>query len=109
MMTSSWENIVHCLRQELVECGGLLNLFEKQQSALLSQNAAGVLGEVAAIEQQVRTLANRRVSREEFKGKPAGFNRLDVNHDGFIDKADRKAAQAKKSADAAKAKKPPAE
>ena len=65
MMTSSWENIVHCLRQELVECGGLLSLFEKQQSALLSQNAAGVLGEVAAIEQQVRTLANRRVSREE--------------------------------------------
>jgi Ca2+-binding EF-hand superfamily protein len=45
-----------------------------------------------------------RVSRAEFKGRPAGFNRLDVNQDGFIDRADRKAAQAKKAADAAKAK-----
>jgi flagellar biosynthesis/type III secretory pathway chaperone len=64
-MISPWENIAHCLREELAECGGLLSLFEKQQGALLSHDASGVLGEVAAIEQQVRTLANRRVSREE--------------------------------------------
>jgi Ca2+-binding EF-hand superfamily protein len=31
-----------------------------------------------------------RVSRDEFTGRPAMFDRLDANHDGFIDQADRK-------------------
>ena len=30
-----------------------------------------------------------RVSREEFTGRPAMFDRLDVNHDGFLDPSDR--------------------
>ena len=30
-----------------------------------------------------------RVSREEFTGRPAMFDRLDANHDGFLDPSDR--------------------
>jgi hypothetical protein len=30
-----------------------------------------------------------RVSRDEFMGRPAMFDRLDVNHDGYLDKDDR--------------------
>lgn len=36
-----------------------------------------------------------RVSREEFSGRPAAFNRLDTNHDGYLDRADRKGQGAK--------------
>src|SRR5262249_31530459 len=35
-----------------------------------------------------------RVSRDEFTGRPAMFDRLDVNHDGYLDKADRPRGQA---------------
>jgi Ca2+-binding EF-hand superfamily protein len=35
-----------------------------------------------------------RVSRDEFTGRPAMFNRLDGNHDGFLDQADRKERRA---------------
>jgi Ca2+-binding EF-hand superfamily protein len=35
-----------------------------------------------------------RVSREEFTGRPAMFDRLDANHDGFLDQADRKERKA---------------
>ena len=31
-----------------------------------------------------------RISRDEFSGRPAMFDRLDANHDGFIDKVDRR-------------------
>jgi len=31
-----------------------------------------------------------RVSREEFQGRPRAFARLDTNHDGFVDRADRR-------------------
>lgn len=64
-MKSNWETIADCLRLELADCGGLLHLFEQQQRALFNRDAAVVLGEVAAIGEQVRTLANRRVRREE--------------------------------------------
>jgi hypothetical protein len=29
-----------------------------------------------------------RVSRDEFTGRPAMFDRVDTNHDGFLDSAD---------------------
>jgi Ca2+-binding EF-hand superfamily protein len=32
---------------------------------------------------------DHRISREEFTGVPARFDRLDTNHDGFLDQADR--------------------
>jgi Ca2+-binding EF-hand superfamily protein len=35
-----------------------------------------------------------RVSRKEFTGRPALFDRLDVNRDGYLDKADRPLRQA---------------
>ena len=31
-----------------------------------------------------------RISREEFTGRPAAFDRLDTNHDGYLDRADRR-------------------
>ena len=31
-----------------------------------------------------------RISRDEFTGRPAAFDRLDANHDGYLDRADRK-------------------
>jgi flagellar biosynthesis/type III secretory pathway chaperone len=64
-MKSNWETIADCLRLELADCGGLLRLFEQQQRALFNRDAAAVLGEVGPIEEHVRTLANRRVRREE--------------------------------------------
>lgn len=33
---------------------------------------------------------DRRISRDEFTGRPAAFERLDTNHDGFLDGADRR-------------------
>jgi Ca2+-binding EF-hand superfamily protein len=41
-----------------------------------------------------------RISRDEFKGRPAMFDRLDANHDGFLDSSERqqrKAESGKKS------------
>ncbi|MGC8644090.1 MAG: EF-hand domain-containing protein [Isosphaeraceae bacterium] len=31
-----------------------------------------------------------RISREEFTGRPALFDRLDANHDGYLDRSDRR-------------------
>jgi Ca2+-binding EF-hand superfamily protein len=39
-----------------------------------------------------------RLSRDEFQGKPAVFDRLDVDKDGYLDKADLKALRAKRKA-----------
>lgn len=48
-----------------------------------------------------------KVTREEFKGRPALFDRLDADHDGVIDRADLKALREKqKAGDAANVKKP---
>ena len=49
-----------------------------------------------------------KVTREEFKGRPALFDRLDADHDGVIAKADLKALREKQKAGeaAANVKKP---
>lgn len=39
-----------------------------------------------------------KVSREEFKGRPAMFDRLDADHDGAIDKSDLKVLRDKRKA-----------
>ena len=36
-----------------------------------------------------------RVSRDEYKGRPRAFARLDVNKDGFLDRKDLRAARNK--------------
>jgi Ca2+-binding EF-hand superfamily protein len=46
-----------------------------------------------------------RISRDEFTGQPAMFDRLDVNHDGYLDKSDRRQGPAR-SAQKAEVPKP---
>lgn len=51
---------------------------------------------------------DNRISREEFTGRPAVFDRLDTNHDGYLDRADRgQAARAKAKAAGKKEKAKP--
>lgn len=50
-----------------------------------------------------------RLSRDEFQGKPAAFNRLDADHNGYLDKADLKALRAKAKAAREKSKEAGAE
>lgn len=45
-----------------------------------------------------------RLSRDEFQGKPAAFDRLDADHNGYLDKADLKALRAKAKAAREKAR-----
>jgi hypothetical protein len=48
-----------------------------------------------------------RISRDEFTGQPAMFDRLDLNHDGYLDQSDRRQGPGgtAKKADAAKSPK----
>lgn len=46
-----------------------------------------------------------RLSRDEFRGKPLAFDRLDVDKDGFVDKADLKELRARRKAAGEKAEK----
>ena len=58
------EQIIDALRAELQEYGGLLNLFDEQQDAILNRKADAV-GEVEIIiEAQLATLRARRSRRE---------------------------------------------
>ncbi|OJW13689.1 MAG: hypothetical protein BGO49_29625 [Planctomycetales bacterium 71-10] len=50
-----------------------------------------------------------RLSRDEFQGKPAAFDRLDADHNGYLDKADLKALRAKAKAAREKGEKSGAE
>jgi flagellar biosynthesis/type III secretory pathway chaperone len=65
MITTHWEFIAECLRQELADYGGLLHLFEAQQRSLFDRNPDAVLGYAAEIERQALTLAHCRTRREE--------------------------------------------
>jgi flagellar biosynthesis/type III secretory pathway chaperone len=64
-MTITWEYIADCLRRELADYGGLLHLFELQQSSLFDRDAPAVLGLSAAIEKQAREVAGCRERREQ--------------------------------------------
>jgi len=64
-MKATWETIVHSLRDELQEYGGLLGLFEEQQGALYRRDAAAVLATVHAIEEQARLASHKRAEREQ--------------------------------------------
>ena len=63
-MNTPWEQIADCLRAELADYGGLLNLFEEQQRCLFERNATHVLQLSTAIEGQARELATNRTQRE---------------------------------------------
>ena len=63
-MITDWQTLVDALREEVTEYGGLLNLFEKQQAAILRREADEVLSVNDSIELQVRILEARRKERE---------------------------------------------
>lgn len=63
-MTTHWEFIAECLRDELAAYGGLLRLFEDQQVALFNRDADTVLQFAAEIEDHARSLAETRTRRE---------------------------------------------
>ena len=68
-----------------------------------STTPAGVPGERAkALLERFNTSdadKDGRLSREEFGGKSAAFDRLDADQDGYLDKADLKALRARQKAD----------
>lgn len=63
-MSTSWEFITECLRNELQEYGALLGLFEDQQANLLRRDADAVLALAGALEEQVRRAHEVREHRE---------------------------------------------
>lgn len=63
-MITDWQILVDALRKEVEEYGGLLNLFDQQQAAVLRRDADTVLTTVGAIEQQIKTIDQCRQSRE---------------------------------------------
>jgi len=64
-MSSSWETIADRLRNELQGYGGLLALFEEQQTNLFRRNPDAVLELAHTIETQARATAEQRLSREQ--------------------------------------------
>jgi hypothetical protein len=63
--TTHWEFIAECLRQELADYGGLLNLFEAQQRSLFERNPDAVIQLALEIENQAGALADCRSRREQ--------------------------------------------
>jgi flagellar biosynthesis/type III secretory pathway chaperone len=59
-----WQLVADALRQELVEYGSLLNLFEQQQESLFNRDADAVLRLGGQIEEQVHQLHDCREQRE---------------------------------------------
>ena len=64
-MTTQWEFIADCLRQELADYGGLLHLFEQQQRSLFDRDPEAVIHFSGEIEAQARTLSECRLRREQ--------------------------------------------
>lgn len=63
-MTTHWNLIAECLRHELADYGGLLNLLEQQQRQVFAREADAVMQLAAQIEQQAQALAECRKRRE---------------------------------------------
>ncbi len=58
------ESLVTCLRAEIEELGGLVALFEKEQTAILARNSDEVLEIAGKIEKQALATRARRKERE---------------------------------------------
>lgn len=63
-MTTHWKAIADCLRNELVEYGGLLNLLEQQQQRIIARDPEQVMQLGAQVERQALALAECRNQRE---------------------------------------------
>jgi hypothetical protein len=72
----NWEVIAHCLRAELADYGGLLNLFEEQQRSESGRDPQSVLRFATRIEAQARLVALSRERREQAVAAFAGENGL---------------------------------
>lgn len=75
-MTTHWEFIAQCLREELADYGGLLGLFESQQRALFDRNPEAVLQYANDIEAHAVALSRSRRRREEAVARFAGEHAL---------------------------------
>jgi hypothetical protein len=64
-MSQPWEHIADCLRAELADYGGLLQLFESQQRSLFNRDPEAVLRCAGEIEAQARAVADSRTRREQ--------------------------------------------
>jgi flagellar biosynthesis/type III secretory pathway chaperone len=58
------EQIIDALRSEMQEYGGLLNLFDRQQNAILNRNPDEVTDSDQAIDAQLAAVRARRLQRE---------------------------------------------
>ncbi len=63
-MITDWEPLANALRDELKEHGGLLNLFDEQQAAILRRDPDVVLAAIDAISAQARAIDFCRKQRE---------------------------------------------
>jgi hypothetical protein len=73
-MKKEWEIIAQCLRTELADYGGLLNLFEEQQRSDRGRDPQTVLRFATRIESQARLVAQSRDRREHAVAAFAGEN-----------------------------------
>lgn len=73
-MSKDWEIIAQCLRAELADYGGLLNLFEEQQCSVSGRDPQSVLRFATRIESQARLVALSRGRREQAVAVFAGEN-----------------------------------
>jgi hypothetical protein len=73
-MIKDWKYIAQCLRAELADYGGLLNLFEEQHRRLTDHNPENVLSFATRIEAQARVVAQSRARREQAVSTFAGAN-----------------------------------
>ncbi len=64
-MNATWESLADCLRNEVQEYGGLLNLFEEQQACIFRRDAGRLLQLVDAIDCAARGAEAVRRQREE--------------------------------------------
>jgi hypothetical protein len=71
-MSKDWELIAQCLRTELADYGGLLNLFEEQQQRAGCGDTENVLNVATRIEAQARLVAQSRARRQEVVAQYAG-------------------------------------
>lgn len=63
-MITDWEPLAQALRDEMKEHGGLLNLFDEQQAAILRREPDAVLAVIESISMQARTIDFCRKQRE---------------------------------------------
>jgi flagellar biosynthesis/type III secretory pathway chaperone len=64
-VSTSWEFVTECLRNELQEYGALLGLYEDQQANLLRRDADAVLALAGALEEQAHRAQASRDRREQ--------------------------------------------